>query len=350
MILIVAPRNDVHAQCVAQDLEKMGQPFRFVDSSRLANEGRLQFRAGQRRGSTWTCVDGEPIALDAVDTVWHRRRFLPPVGARHPVSDQTYIQREWTEMISGVFASLAGAWFVNDPDRQHAAVKPLQLRLAETLGLRIPDTLITNDPAAAAAFVEQHEHRVVHKALSPPRHRFLPTKKWSASDRDVLDDLVLAPTIFQETVTDCRELRLTVIGEHIFAAEFRPASGLIDGRLDLETPYRPHTLPTDVSQRLLALVGQLGLVFSTIDMKLTDEGEYVFLELNPMGQYLYVEILTGLPLTAAMAELLGRGRAGIHRSRPYPRPSAHSQCSLPGTSADRSSSAGVASAPECGDR
>ncbi len=168
MILIIAPRNDVHALCVAQDLEKMGKPFRFVDSSRLASEGRIQFRAGQHSGSTWTCIDGQPIALDDVDTVWHRRRFLPPVAARHPISDQQYFQREWTEMISGVFASLDQAWFVNDPERQKAAVKPLQLRLAERLGLRIPDTLITNDPVAAAAFIDRHEQRVVHKTLAAP--------------------------------------------------------------------------------------------------------------------------------------------------------------------------------------
>ncbi len=311
MILIVAPRDDAHARCVAQDLEKRGKAFRFVDSSRLARDGRLEFRAGQHSGSTWTCVDGQPIALDTVDTVWHRRRFLPPVAAGLPISDQQYFQREWTEMISGVFASLDCAWFVNDPDRQNAAVKPLQLRLAEKLHLRIPDTLITNDPSAAVAFIERHRQRVVHKTLAPPRHRFLPTKAWSESDRDVLDNLVLAPTIFQETVTDCRELRITVIGDQVFAAEFHPAVGLIDGRLDLQTPYRPHTLPHDLSRRLLALVRQLGLVFSTIDMKLTDEGEYVFLELNPMGQYLYIEILAGLPLTAAMAELLVLGRGGL---------------------------------------
>ncbi len=83
MILIVAPRNDAHALCVAQDLEKLGQPFRFVDSSRLTDEGRLQFRAGRHSGSTWTCIDGQPIDLETVDTVWHRRRFLPPVTARH---------------------------------------------------------------------------------------------------------------------------------------------------------------------------------------------------------------------------------------------------------------------------
>jgi hypothetical protein len=318
MILIVAPRHDVHALCVAQDLEKMGKSFRFVDSSRLTGEGRLQFRAGHDSGSTWTCIDGQPIALDEVDTVWHRRRFLPPVAARCPLSDQQYLQREWTELISGVFASLDDAWFVNDPGRQNAAVKPLQLRLAERLGLRIPETLITNDPTAAAAFIDRHQQRVVHKTLAPPRHRFLATKRWSESDRAVLSSLALAPTIFQETVTDCRELRITIIGEQVFAAEFRPAAGLIDGRLDLETPYRPHPLPAGVACRLLALVRQLGLVFSTVDMKLTDAGEYVFLELNPMGQYLYIEILAGLPLTAAMAELLAVGRGAVHDAWPSP--------------------------------
>ena len=93
MILIVAPRDDVHALCVAQDLEKMGQPFRLVDSSRLATEGRIQFRAGQHSGSTWTGIDGQPIALDTVDTVWYRRRFLPPVPGRHAINDQQYFQR-----------------------------------------------------------------------------------------------------------------------------------------------------------------------------------------------------------------------------------------------------------------
>ena len=318
MILIVSPEDDVHARCVAQDLAKMGQPFRLVDSSRLNADGRLQFRAGNQAGSTWTCGDGQPIDLDAVDTIWHRRRYLPPVAAHQPIGDQQYFQREWTEMISGVFATLDQAWFVNNPDRQIAAVKPLQLRLAGQLGLRVPDTLITNDPEAAAGFIDRHHRRVVHKTLAAPRHRFLPTKAWSESDRDVLNHLVLAPTIFQEMVTDCRELRITVIGDQAFAAEFRPAVGLIDGRLDLEAPYRPHPLPHFLSQQLLTLVRRLGLVFSTIDMKLTEQGDYVFLELNPMGQFLYIEILAGLPLTAAMAELLAAGSAAVHESRPSP--------------------------------
>jgi glutathione synthase/RimK-type ligase-like ATP-grasp enzyme len=303
MILIIAPPQDPHALCVAQDLARMGEPFRLVDSSRLSQGARLEFSAGQRSGSTWTCVDGEPVPLERVRTVWHRRRFLPAPPDLADESDRNHFRREWTEMISGLLATLE-ARFVNDPMRQEAAVKPLQLRVAERLGLRIPDTLITNDPLAAEAFVDRHAEQVVHKALSPPRHRFLATQKWSPADRRSLPDLALAPTIFQEMISDCRELRITVIGEEVYAAEFRPRDGLIDGRLDGAAPYRRHPLPDSVARQLLALVRRLGLVFSTIDMKLTDAAEYVFLELNPQGQYLYVEILSGMPLTAAMARLL----------------------------------------------
>lgn len=307
MILIVAPRIDSHALCVAQDLERKGKPFRFVDSLQLSEAGRLEFRAGQQCGSTWTCVDGQPVDLEAVETVWHRRRYLPTLEASNH-NDVQYFRREWSEMISGVFATLE-AWFVNDPHRQEAAVKPLQLRLAEKIGLRVPDTLITNNPLAAEEFVAKHGGRVVHKTLSPPRHRFLATKLWEESDRAVLPDLVLSPTIFQEAVTDCRELRVIAIGDQLFAAEFRPQTGLIDARLDHDVPYSSHRLPENVARNLLRLVRELGLVYSAIDMKLTDDGEYVFLELNPMGQYLYVEILTGMPLTAAMADLLANGRS-----------------------------------------
>ena len=53
-------------------------------------------------------------------------------------------------------------------------------------------------------------------------------------------------------------------------------------------------------------MGELGLLFGTIDMKLTEGGEHVFLEVNPQGQFLYIEILTGLPIANAVADFLAR--------------------------------------------
>jgi hypothetical protein len=65
-------------------------------------------------GNTWTDLDGQPVDLDQVQTVWHRRRFHPEPPARASELDRLYYRREWNEMLTGVLASM-GAWFVNDP-------------------------------------------------------------------------------------------------------------------------------------------------------------------------------------------------------------------------------------------
>ena len=104
-----------------------------------------------------------------------------------------------------------------------------------------------------------------------------------------------------------------MIGERFFAADF-PTSTLespevqwIDNRLVLDLQYREHALPASVEAGLRALTRRLGLSFGTIDMKIDASGEYVFLEINPQGQFLYVEILTGLPLARTLAAFLMEG-------------------------------------------
>jgi hypothetical protein len=98
-------------------------------------------------------------------------------------------------------------------------------------------------------------------------------------------------------------LRVTVIGDQCFAAEFVP-SGHVDGRLDSTAAYRAHRLPAEIERRLGAMMSILGLRYATIDLRLDSEGDYVFLDLNPQGQYLYVEIRTGQPMTRALVDLL----------------------------------------------
>ena len=51
----------------------------------------------------------------------------------------------------------------------------------------------------------------------------------------------------------------------------------------------------------------LHLEYGAIDMRLTPDGDYVFLEINPNGEYLYVEQATGLPISRALAEHLHHG-------------------------------------------
>ena len=134
-----------------------------------------------------------------------------------------------------------------------------------------------------------------------------------------LDRIVACPVALQEYIEKRLELRITIVGESIFAAEIYSQEYKdteIDWRHLSMTPdavptHKVHSLPDEISSKLLSLMKRLGLVFGCIDMILTPEGEYVFLEVNPAGQWGWIEGLTGMPITDALTDMLIRGSAGV---------------------------------------
>jgi glutathione synthase/RimK-type ligase-like ATP-grasp enzyme len=311
VILIVAPEEDVHACCVAQHLSDMGAQAQIVDLSTFANSaGFSQFLSTKPARLTLTLPNGSKLDPASVDTVWYRRPRLPQLSDVLAFeSDRDFAGAEWGAVIDGFVASLS-ARFVNDPVKQRGATKPRQLQVAEKAGLAIPATLITNNADEARGFVEKFGGRVIHKPLTAPRNRFLATKRWSDADKAALENLKLVPTIFQEEIQGSLDLRITVMGQKLFAASFSSTKlesageHWIDNRLNLDVEYREHRLPAAVESCILTLMRGLDLSFGTVDMKVDERGDYVFLEVNPQGQFLYIDILTGLPLAKAMAEFL----------------------------------------------
>ncbi len=105
-------------------------------------------------------------------------------------------------------------------------------------------------------------------------------------------DLVAhAPVIFQKHIPAVADLRVTAIGGAFYAAstDVRDAEYPQDVRMNLETKYQAHDLPAELTAKLTKLMQRLGLVYGAIDLRLTPEGHYVFLEINPAGQFLYIE-------------------------------------------------------------
>ena len=105
------------------------------------------------------------------------------------------------------------------------------------------------------------------------------------------------------------DLRVTIIGDEIFAAtvDLRDLEYDVDVRMNLNAKHVAHDLPDDIADKLRGLMRRLGLVYGAIDLRLTGDGRYVFLEINPAGQFLYVEEQTGQPLAAALAARLAAG-------------------------------------------
>jgi len=318
MILVISARQDPHARAVLAELGRLGRPARLLDltdfpmrlslSARFDNNGAHHFTLG--------FPGGERLALADVTAVWWRRP--QPFGLPAEISDPAHRQFAASEAATafhGAWQSSEALW-INDPVRDAAAVhKPWQLKLAKQAGLSLPETLITNDPEEARDFWRRYPGEVVYKPFLQTFQAWRETRVLRPAEEALAEAVRLAPVLFQRYVPAGVDLRITAIGDRLFAAEAQNTADYeVDVRFNTAVTYRPHALPAEVAAKLLDLQRRLGLVYGAIDMRRTPAGEYVFFEVNPAGQFLYVEQLAGLPITAALAAHLAA--AGKSRRSP----------------------------------
>lgn len=311
MILVFSFPGEDHTVEVVRRLEAEGREVVLLDLSRFPSRAAMALE--WRGGNTPTfVVDGPagPVDLARASVVWWRR--VRPYEVDKSVMDpssRAFVLSETTQAVTGMLDALPGRWInprVADDSAHH---KPLQWTLARQAGLKVPRTLVTSHPESARAFVtDLGLGRVVCKAFLAMLEAWRETRIVTREDLARLDLVRYAPVIFQEYVEGV-DLRITVVGDQVFAAEIdaRQTSYPVDMRMVFgESSVRPVTLPGELQAALLKLLRLLGLVYGAIDMRRTVEGEYVFLEVNPAGQWLFVEQRTGLPISQGMADLLAR--------------------------------------------
>lgn len=200
-------------------------------------------------------------------------------------------------------------FWVNDPATDHVAHRKIkQLKVAQDVGLKLPDTLITNSPDQARRYIDSRGYRnTIYKAFSALEQAWRETRILKEDELGMIDYVRYAPVIFQEYIEAAVDLRITIVGEDVFPAAIysQATSYPTDFRMDMaRARMEPTTLPDDIEARLHDLMGRLGLRYGAIDMRLQPDGTYVFLEINPAGQWLFVEEATGQPISASLARLL----------------------------------------------
>jgi glutathione synthase/RimK-type ligase-like ATP-grasp enzyme len=234
--------------------------------------------------------------------------------------------RESVAALEGFLDGLHGARWVNPPAREREAENKLrQLRVAAGAGLRVPRTLVTNDPWRAREFYEGLGGAVVAKLLRPlsvsmgDAPLFVYTSEVTARDLEDAETLRHCPMVFQERVEKERELRVACVAGKFFAGAIdarKSARGATDWRRAGvgEVSWEHAELPGAVAVALTALMSRLGLAYGAVDLIRTPSGEHVFLEVNPGGEWGMLERDLGLPISEAIADALleegGRGEEG----------------------------------------
>src|SRR5258708_25595634 len=169
----------------------------------------------------------------------------------------------------------SSALWVNNPVHDAAAAhQPWQLAVAHEVGLSIPETMITNSPDEARKFWAAYPGEIVYKPFSATVYAWRETRLLKPEEQALADTVRLAPVIFQKYIPARVDLRITVIGAKVLAAEAHSQQGeyKIDVRFNTNIPYKPHMLPEPVACKLLALMQKLNLEYGAIDMRLTPDG------------------------------------------------------------------------------
>ena len=309
MILAVSHPGDDHAAAVLAALQRAGHPAVLVDTARFPSEAALTQRFGGGDGAGYSLrIGGRRVDLEACRVGWWRRPqpFTLHEGLAADVASFAYT--ECHEAVAGLWPALHLTW-VNPPELDEVAHhKPYQLAVAGEVGLPIPRTLITNDPDEARAFAEElGPERTVYKTFLATEEHWRETRVLRPVELGLLDRVRLAPVIFQEYVPAVCDIRVTAIGERLFATAISAPEGgyEFDYRMEMDSArFEPTELPAETAAGLRALMERLGLVYGAIDLRRTPDGEHVFLEVNPAGEWRFVEEKSGQPLTEAMAELL----------------------------------------------
>jgi glutathione synthase/RimK-type ligase-like ATP-grasp enzyme len=324
MIMILSVKDDPHVRFIESHLSRRGIPYFVMSPAELLSGLRVVAQVDQNRIQTIIYDDERRKWFDLQDirSIWYRRpRDFSEAAATLDEDTKAFVVGEARHTSRGLFANYTGLW-VNDPLRASLANYKLhQLAVARQVGFNIPDTLITTDPERARAFYEEHGGDLVHKAQSTPifkikdEYRVTYTTRIQPQHVPLLDLVATCPGLLQKRIRKSFEVRVTVFGDRFFSLR-------IDSQVDERTrddwrryqdpkkiPYSAWDLPEDLRGRCAELMSRLGLVYGAFDFIVTPEGEYIFLEVNPHGQWAWVEELTGLPLAEALIDVLERGQA-----------------------------------------
>jgi glutathione synthase/RimK-type ligase-like ATP-grasp enzyme len=218
---------------------------------------------------------------------------------------------QWRTLCEGLVSVPGPTWISSPFSIATAENKALQLSRATALGFRVPHTLWTNSRSDAERFLSELGGKAVCKTVATARWRaddtafFVFALSLTAEDLPAPDGLSRSPLTFQEIVAPKQDVRVTVVGRRTLAAVRQSTNDddPIDWRLGEDAKWLTHELPEHTSKACVALAREMSVRFAGIDLVLDDNGNYWFIELNPNGEWRWLQA-AGLPVVEAIADEL----------------------------------------------
>lgn len=312
IILLIGRTNDPHIQEIGKELSILGEQYEIIDA--FSESDFINIEINKDFISNSFQINKKIIKGDQIKSIWNASFIKIPINHNLAKESHQFIKNEWEEGISSLWNSISGKC-INHPNHIILTQNRLhQLQKANSIGLKIPKTLITNSPEKALEFFNNCNGKMIAKTLHGssglPNNNKIFSTNITKNDIKNFSELKYSPCMFQEYVPKKIELRITIIGNNIHVCEIHSQKSdktKHDWRQydDFEhTPYVASKVSKDISVKLLKLMKIFNLEFSTIDLIQTPSDEFVFLEINPNGKWLWIQKLTGMNIARDIASAL----------------------------------------------
>jgi glutathione synthase/RimK-type ligase-like ATP-grasp enzyme len=308
---------DAHSDDVERELNHRGFETFRVNTDRFSSDCvRLVFKGDVKDSNI--IVNGKTCQISDIMSVWYRRPEQLETNVIDPYQ-KAFAEKELGELLRQFYQFPSQALWVSRIEALEKARRKLpQLLLAKKLGMSIPRTLVSNSPEEIRLFFMECSEKMIYKTLHSPVIRLgegnelwgIPTTMMTSEHMEAINSIDKTGGIFQEYIEKDYEIRVTIIGNDIFAAKVdsqKVDSAKVDWREAValgQVEVKPYCLPEKISGRCKLLAKSYGLNFGAIDLIRSVSGDYVFLELNCNGQWLWIEEVTGQPMLDSMVKLL----------------------------------------------
>ncbi|MDR3741843.1 MAG: hypothetical protein P4L40_22715 [Terracidiphilus sp.] len=313
MLLILTSDKDLTADFLIVELIRRGLPYFRLNSEDLA-KAYFAFSMNEKASRREIRVATRALDLGEVKSVWYRRAIHPGPVPALPRSESAFVAGELRHLTMGLVLNPNILW-VNPIDNVSVAEHKLyQLRIARDLGFAVPRTLVSSDPLELRHFAESNHQGTICKPIF--HGMFVDgNTAYSIYTRRVTPESLAedagigCPVFLQEEVPRCADVRATFIGPDCFVADIKGDEGIVDWRDPaLRVSFTPSTLPADVERLCRAMLSRLGLCYGAFDFVRAPDGRLVFLEVNPTGEWAWLEDRLGFPMRNTFIRLFYGGQ------------------------------------------
>jgi len=328
MILLITNKEDAHPTPVINYLkERNSFIFRFNTEALLTD---YQFKwwcnAKETDFIITNTINGLEVQGSKITAIWDRRPS-PPTTLLYENSEAD-INKHNLEEAHGFLSFLR--YYLSDVfsigsiiyDRVSAS-KMLQLKVAKELGMQVPATCFSNIKKEIIEFSSDFDYITLKPIdngnvyLGDELEYIFFSQKVNSSSIVNLPEESFSQTVnfVQNYIEKLYEIRVTVVCEKIFACKIDSQcldenKGKVDWRqgYDYGLKHEIYNLPESVSEFCLKYLQRMKLNFGCFDFIVTPDKQYVFLECNPNGQWLWIENETGMKISEAIANSLIKGK------------------------------------------